>query len=535
MLFQPNEIPKHKDKIKNLAKDPEWIKRYKNKSLAMWETSISAHPYCINLVEDEDLTNALVQLAADHYEFNETNSYRNENFINTLNDLSLNEFTNKIITTLKAKGCNVSKLINSKIPCAAFDEEMADIIVSESLGSTHPRMPDFPEQYKIHLGRRLFSVDYYQDIKPIPKETLIYALGQNIDKWAHNISSNQNSLGFKAVAKIINDNHLDDLEFLDTLASTGFLFMLDKELHTKERVLLAAQNENFTKWCNHYRNTDIISEMQVYWTPANIIKHVTSNKNALRQVRRIYKYLTDVDMYVYEDIQKKALAYDIKNIIQVNDNFNISDEMVAIFASQFPNELRDLPSESIKPEHVYIALNVQSNAVLDLPYKLENAKEYLEYAFKATPNLLNNIELTFENEVFLRRHLTQEIASTIATHSPDLYAQIVSKESLFTKQDVMHVLKVCPSAGTTLLCFESLQKEPYLSQVALYFPSSFVEWANHRGQGLVMGTLKLNTQRFQNAVDNHPELIRVIAKYASINDLVSVSQGLKVFSLEAVS
>lgn len=535
MFYQPKEIPKHKEKLSTLSSDPERIKRYKQKSLEMWETAINADPAMITLVEETDLTTSLVQVAVDSVLFDSSRSWANEHQISMFDDLKLDHFTLTNITTLHDKGFDVGKLITSKVPKNLFNQQMADIISSGTSCNRHEGLINYPDLLKKNIARNLSSIYYYNELQALPKDVILFALSNNQEyknssgSWGNDVGHSEYT-GYPACAKIIKEQCINDSAFLDDIARIGYLFLLDKEHHTPSRLLCAAEHDKFCTRYLYSRNDSIISHFEPYWTPANIIRFVTTNKGALKEVNSIQKYLKNIDRYVFNDIQKKAVSFDILNILDVNDDFDISDQMLCIFAKEHPLSINEVSKCDITDKHLLLAIEVNPESVLGLSHRRENSALFIEKAFSTKPTFLNDIALSNANKVLLKRHLTASIATHIATHSPQLYATIVTSK-YFVESEVLHVIKVCSGSISALLENAHLQKEPYISQAALFHPEEFIKWANHRGQGFIMSGLKLNTKRLQNAVDNNPELIRTIARFASIQDIISISKGLNEFAL----
>lgn len=526
MLFNTKDIPKHAEKITILKSEPERIKRYKNKSLDMWQTAIAGDYHMLKLVESEDLTLDLIEIAIEH--FNDYSvDWKCDNFTSSLESLSFTDFTPSIITNLHNKGLRVVSLIQNKLAPELFNEDMAKIFAEKSGYSALSLMNEFPEHLKNSISLHGCSLaTNYMKLAPLSRELIILAFESSVKDWVGtNHYSKNYIIDFWAV---VPDAFKGEDAFLDAMVNAGYFLLIDESKRTKERSFMAAKRKDFiSDYYNiHNRNDKTISDMQKYWTAKNIEQYITSVKGGLCNVNRIKNHLTGVDSYVFDELTKKAVGFDVGNLKYVECDFPATPKMVGFFAKEHPLNIWELPGEWLLPEHIDIAIDCNPQTILEDNATRISAENVLR-AISVDPKVLtSDLDINYRTARYLRLAMNEKLARWIANNAPYLYKSVVSTKH-YKEKDLLIVIQ---AGDLGVLEKEEVQKEPYISQAALFQPEKFIKWAHKHGY--IMADMALNTPRFQNAVNNYPEIIRVIAQYARIGDVVEISRALHTLELQ---
>jgi hypothetical protein len=531
MLYPISEIDKHQSKLDKLALNPENIRRYKKCSLDMWLVCIGADISMIKEMDAEDITVQLVDAAIPEKD-NSLEPWQVKQVVDRLESLDFYGWTPALIKKLDLAGFSTAVIITTKLKAEFFDRNMAELFTRQNSYNHTPLLFNYPDLLAEALANKgAYLAVKYQKEQALTKEQILIALGHDAKKWAHGAGKDYEKRQIIELYSAISEEFKADVLFCDELAKAGFFMLLDEAMKTPKRAMLAATHRYFLNRYSRY-GSNAHSPIESYFTSATLEKYVTSVPLGLEQIRGISPRHQALmrDRLLVEDLDRKAVGFDINNLLHVKDGFKATSQMVEIFACISPTKIWELPKEWVTDSHIELAIKKEPLTVLYYSGGYTRGEnrlmtKHISLAYELMPSLFDDevIEqsaISISISISLKMALNKDLASKISKRTPHKYDSLVCS-SHRTEEDVVHVLL---AGFIDVAENEKYCCEPYISTIASALPHRFKKWVST--YGYAMNTIDLNVKACRAATQDSPELLRVFASKAKLIDVVGIARGL---------
>jgi hypothetical protein len=462
---------------------------------------------------------------------NNLESWKVKQVVERLENLEFDGWTPALIKKLDVSGFSTAVIIVTKLKAEFFDREMAELFIRQNSYSHTPLLFKYPDllDEALAINGSYLAVKYQKE-QALTKEQLLIALSCDVKKWGHGAGNDYEKRQIIELYSAIPENLKVDASFCDELAKIGFFMLLDDAMRTPHRAMVAATHPSFLNRCSRYGRDDY-SPIEPYFTASTFEKYVTSVPSSLNKLRCISPKHQPLmrDRLLMEDLDRKAVGFDINNLLYVKEGFKVTSQMIEIFASINPTKIWDLPKEWVSDSHIELAIN--KNPLTVFNYNCDrfprsdnrlNTK-HIALAYELMPSLFDD-DVIKEGDISIsssfKMALNADIASKIARRTPHQYNSLVYTSNR-TEKDVVHVIL---AGFIDVADDEKYCCEPYISTIAAAAPQKFKKWAS--AYGYAMGSIDLNIKACRAATQDHPELLRVFASKAKLTDVLSICQGL---------
>lgn len=355
MLHDKASINDHEKKINTLKHDPEYIRRYRNRSFEMIATSIEGNIHLAG------------ELLANHDTPADFSMSLLKGLMNITEHHSFHEICRRVSTLLGEYTLTSSEQdylldnadnlnsFSSLIQHCTMNEELAIRCAEEIPYTPIESLSAYPNAlflaFRKH-GFYLFQRYLQEDIVPLSETYLKPAIES---EWC-----NTQNRSIKDLDIVIKKTH-NQPSLRTLLIKHGLIHHLEGEFTPQERLLAASHPSFFSGKLMSYSNK--VHPMQTLWDKELLLHYVQAVPNALEEIHASYRWhgLDNVTSYLqltneeYRDVLQKAVIACPKNLLHIEEDnvqlIKVSAELVDQLLAADPKSVWDVHSEWVTDSH----------------------------------------------------------------------------------------------------------------------------------------------------------------------------------------